>query len=118
MSKLKHQPTVGRTIEFLVSAGLIINIKTIVITLLSIVAMWFCLQNGYYADFPLTLVGIAVVFPVVFSINSAYNRREWALQNLAECSTQPSTSSCAAHNAPSMAVLAQTASINLQLYKD
>jgi hypothetical protein len=32
-----------------------------------------------YADFPLTLIGIAVVFPIVFSIGTAYARREKAL---------------------------------------
>jgi predicted membrane chloride channel (bestrophin family) len=37
-----------------------------------------------YADFPLTLVGLAIVFPIVFSINSAYKRRERALLSLAE----------------------------------
>jgi hypothetical protein len=36
-----------------------------------------------YADFPLTLIGIAVVFPIVFSINSAYKRREIALSHYA-----------------------------------
>lgn len=34
------------------------------------------------ADYPLTIVGIAIVFPVVFSIDSAYKRREKALNEL------------------------------------
>jgi hypothetical protein len=38
-----------------------------------------------YADLPLTLVSIAIIFPVVFAINSAYARRERGLTNLASC---------------------------------
>ena len=34
-----------------------------------------------YADFSLALIGIAVVFPIVFSINGAYKRREVALDH-------------------------------------
>jgi predicted membrane chloride channel (bestrophin family) len=42
------------------------------------------MRYNIVADFPLTLVGIAIVFPVVFSIDSAYDRRERALQQLAD----------------------------------
>jgi hypothetical protein len=42
------------------------------------------MRYGYKADFPLTLVGIAIVFPVVFSIDSAYKRRERALALLSD----------------------------------
>lgn len=57
----------------------IINWKTFVITSLSVVATYLCDRYGIHADFPLNLVGIAIVFPVVFSIDSAYKRRERAL---------------------------------------
>lgn len=40
------------------------------------------------ANFPLNLIGIAVVFPIVFSINSAYQRRENALQQLSTMKAQ------------------------------
>jgi hypothetical protein len=36
------------------------------------------------ARFPDMLVGVAIVFPVVFSISSAYNRRETALQRFSD----------------------------------
>jgi hypothetical protein len=36
------------------------------------------------AKFPDMLVGVAIVFPVVFSIGSAYNRRETALQRFSD----------------------------------
>lgn len=63
---------------------LIINYKTLIITSLSVLATWFCIESYVYAEFPLTLLGIAIVFPIVFSINSAYKRRERALLALAE----------------------------------
>jgi len=66
------------------SLYLIINYKTFIVTVLSLVSTWLCTKYGIIADFPLTLVGIAIVFPVVFSIDSAYDRRERALQQLAD----------------------------------
>lgn len=58
---------------------LIINYKTLIITLLAIASTWFCIQFSITADFPLTLIATAVIFPIVFSINGAYKRREVAL---------------------------------------
>ncbi len=66
------------------SLYLIINYKTFLVTALSLVSTWLCTKYNYKADFPLTLVGIAIVFPVVFSIDSAYKRRERALMLLAD----------------------------------
>lgn len=39
---------------------------------------------GFTAKFPDMLVGVAIVFPVVFSIGAAYTRRETALQRLSD----------------------------------
>lgn len=66
------------------SLYLIINYKTLIITILSLISTWLCTFYNIQADFPLTLVGIAIVFPVVFSIDSAYKRRERALSLLAD----------------------------------
>jgi hypothetical protein len=63
---------------------LIINYKTLIITVLSIVSSYICFHLGYTAKFPDMLVGVAIVFPVVFSIGAAYNRRETALQRLSD----------------------------------
>lgn len=60
-------------------AFLIINWKTFIITFLSIASTSFCLHYEIKADFPLTLIGTAIVFPIVFSIGGAYKRREVAL---------------------------------------
>ncbi len=58
---------------------LIINAKTLIITFLSIVSTSICLHFGIKANFPLTLIGTAIIFPIVFSIGGAYKRREIAL---------------------------------------
>ncbi|WP_452599095.1 hypothetical protein [Pontimicrobium sp. MEBiC01747] len=59
--------------------GLIINWKTLIITSLSIASTAFCLHFHIKANFPLTLISTAIVFPIVFSIGGAYKRREVAL---------------------------------------
>jgi hypothetical protein len=63
---------------------LIINYKTIIITILAVVSSQVCFDLGLTAKFPDMLVGVAIVFPVVFSIGSAYNRRETALQRYSD----------------------------------
>ena len=68
-----------RLFKYLNGIGLIINWKTFVIVFLSIVSTAFCLRYEIKADFPLTLIGTAIVFPIVFSIGGAYKRREVAL---------------------------------------
>ena len=44
---------------------------------------YLCIKYNITADFPLTLIATAVIFPIVFSINGAYKRRETALSNYA-----------------------------------
>ncbi len=75
---------IPRTMKVLKSFLLIINLKTIVVTVLSIISTYICYRFHLIADFPDMLVGVAIVFPVVFSIGSAYNRRETALQRFSD----------------------------------
>jgi hypothetical protein len=63
---------------------LIINYKTVIITVLAVVSSQICYNYGLTAKFPDMLVGVAIVFPVVFSIGSAYSRRETALQRFSD----------------------------------
>jgi len=58
---------------------IIINFKTVIITVLAVVSTYLCRRFGVIADFPMTLIATAVVFPIVFSISGAYKRRENAL---------------------------------------
>ncbi len=66
------------------SFSLIINYKTFVVTILSVISAYYCFEFGLIAKFPDMLVGVAIVFPIVFSIGSAYTRRETALQRYAD----------------------------------
>jgi predicted membrane chloride channel (bestrophin family) len=58
----------------------VVNLKSVVISALAVVSTWLCLRLGIKADFPLTLIATAIVFPLVFSISTAYTRREKALE--------------------------------------
>lgn len=61
------------------SFGQIITWQTVIILILAVASTYLSRLFNFTADFPLTLVGVAIVFPLVFSINSAYKRREIAL---------------------------------------
>ena len=60
---------------------LIINAKAIVIASMAVLSTYFCLYFEITANFLLTLLATAIVFPSMFSINSAYKRRESALDD-------------------------------------
>ncbi|UCH89067.1 MAG: hypothetical protein JSV49_12680 [Thermoplasmata archaeon] len=62
---------------------LLFNMETLIVSIIAVLSTYICYELEFYADFPLTLIGIAVVFPIVFSINSAYKRREIALEHYA-----------------------------------
>ncbi len=59
----------------------IVNGQTLGVTMLACLSTWTCRRLGWTGDFPLTLVGTAVIFPIVFSIGGAYKRREAALDD-------------------------------------
>lgn len=61
----------------------IVNAQMIGITALSLLATLLCQLVGLRSDIPTTLISIALVFPIGFSINAAYRRREEALTYLA-----------------------------------
>ena len=58
----------------------VVNLKSVLISALAVTSTWLCLRFGIKADFPMTLIATAIVFPLVFSISTAYNRREKALE--------------------------------------
>ena len=61
----------------------IINWQTLVIAALSVASTALCIRYKFEAEFPLTWVATAVIFPIVFSIGGAYKRREAALKEYA-----------------------------------
>jgi len=58
----------------------IIDLHTIVVTVLAVAATYLCGRFGCAANMPSGLIGVAIIFPIVFSINAAYKRREEALK--------------------------------------
>ncbi|MBW1649243.1 MAG: hypothetical protein JRJ44_00935 [Deltaproteobacteria bacterium] len=60
----------------------IVNCQTVIVTILSVLGTFICCKYEFYADLPSGLIGIAIIFPIVFSINAAYKRREEALKYL------------------------------------
>jgi len=62
------------------SLGQIIGVKSVVLSALAVASTWLCLRFGIAADLPMTLIATAIVFPLVFSIGTAYKRREKALE--------------------------------------
>lgn len=62
---------------------LIVNLQTVIISLLAVASTAICIRYKFEAEFPLTLIAMSVVFPIVFSIGGAYKRREAALKEYA-----------------------------------
>ncbi len=67
--------------------ALIINLKSVVVATLAVASTYVCIRFGITADFPLTLLATAIVFPIVFSISSAYKRRENVLDDYGSLKT-------------------------------
>ena len=61
----------------------IIDAQTVIVTLLAVASTFICNYFEFYADLPSGLIGIAIIFPIVFSINTAYKRREEVLKYFA-----------------------------------
>lgn len=58
---------------------LIIDLKAMIVVILSVGTTYFCGRFKLTTELPLTLIATAVIFPIVFSIGGAYKRREVAL---------------------------------------
>ena len=61
----------------------IVDFQTILVTGLAVLSTFLSRRFNFVAELPIDLIGLAVVFPLVFSINSAYRMREDALQAFA-----------------------------------
>ena len=70
----------GSAMSSIRSFAAVMNVQTAVVIILAVVSTWVCLEMGWAAEVPAGLIGLAVVFPIVFSINAAYRRREEVLR--------------------------------------
>jgi len=59
----------------------VINLKSLIVITAACITTYICAELDFHFDVPTDLIGIAIVFPIVFSINAAYNRREKALEH-------------------------------------
>jgi hypothetical protein len=58
----------------------VVDYQTLIVSVLALGSTFACEHFGLVANIPTSLIGLAVVFPIVFSINAAYKRREEALK--------------------------------------
>ncbi len=61
----------------------ILDRQTVIVTLLAVGSTFVCRYLGFQAKMPTALISVAIIFPIVFSINAAYRRREEALKYFA-----------------------------------
>ena len=59
-----------------------LNIRTVISLIISVIATWIAYKYQLSFNLDLTLISIAVVFPLVFTLGSAFQRREKALEHL------------------------------------
>ncbi len=53
----------------------VIDLQTLIVTVMALGSTYVCLRFNILADIPAGLIGLAVVFPIVFSINAADSAR-------------------------------------------
>ena len=61
----------------------IVDFQTVIVAILAALSTYLCITLNLSADMPTGLIGVAIVFPIVFSINASYKRREEALKYMA-----------------------------------
>ena len=61
---------------------IIINFRTLITLLLSVMVPFIAYEFEVVYNIDLTLMSIAIIFPLVFTIRGAFRRREKALEHL------------------------------------
>ena len=59
-----------------------LNYRTLISVFISLVATWISYKYDLKFDLDLTLISVAVVFPLVFTLGSAFQRRDKSLEHL------------------------------------
>ncbi len=62
----------------------IINQRTLITLVISLVVPYVCYTNKIIYNIDLTLISIAIIFPLVFAIRGAFKRREKAMEHLSK----------------------------------
>ncbi len=63
---------------------LVANVNDVILIFLSTLGTYICKTYGFIGDLPMSFLFTSIIFPIVFSINSAYRRREDALRCLSD----------------------------------
>ena len=66
-------------LALLKSLYLVLTLRMLVLVCLAVASTYACRELQFFMDFPMSAVVTATVFPIVFAINAAYQRRETAL---------------------------------------
>ena len=66
-----------------------LNFRTLISVIISLAATWIAYKYNLAFNLDLTLISIAVVFPLVFTLGSAFQRREKALEHCFSISKAP-----------------------------
>ena len=66
-------------LALLKSLYLMLTLRMLFLVSLAIGSTYICRQLQFFMDLPMSAVVTAIVFPIVFTINAAYQRRETAL---------------------------------------
>ena len=61
---------------------IIINFRTLITLFLSLIVPYIAYEFKVFYNIDLTLMSIAIIFPLVFTIRGAFRRREKALEHL------------------------------------
>jgi hypothetical protein len=64
--------------------SVVLNTRTIVVVLISVIITFLCYRLNINFNVDLTLISIAVIFPLVFTIRGSFRRREKALEHLSQ----------------------------------
>ncbi len=73
---------VNRLKNSLIKYSGVINYRTFISVFISILATWISYRYKLIFNLDLTLISVAVVFPLVFTLDIAFQRREKALEHL------------------------------------
>lgn len=69
---------------FLKNYTSILNYRTVIVLILAIIAVFITYKSGINFSVDLTLISIAMIFPLVFTIRGSFRRREKALEHLSQ----------------------------------
>ena len=62
----------------------ILTFRTLISLIIAIATLFFAYKYELYFNIDLTLISIAIIFPLVFNIRGSFRRREKALEHLSQ----------------------------------